>query len=285
MKYKGKSWRSLLRTGWLFVLLSVPLLLCAQEDSTRFIRDSVQRIPKNNFLFQPVPLNLFPEKIAILPSHPDKQFNKLPDFSLKKEIRLPYRANPSPLFRGDYRIEGGLKPFSHGTLYGTAEQTSLPGIGRINEASLGYRHTFNQKLALQLQVNAMKINMPHTAGQAFSTSGTLFYRPSERVTFKFFGSYDVGNSYGMSTSIYGATMTVDMSERFGMEMGVQRYYDGMRRRWETVPVVIPYYHFDKFTLGLDVGGILYEILRNVVFDKPQSNGPTMAPPRFSMPIQ
>lgn len=47
-------------------------------------------------------------------------------------------------------------------------------------------------------------------------------------------------------------MSVDMSDRFGMEMGVQRYYDAMSGRWETVPVMIPYYHFDKFTLGLDV---------------------------------
>ena len=56
--------------------------------------------------------------------------------------------------------------------------------------------------------------------------------------FKFFGSYDIGNPYGMSTHTYGATMSVDMSERFGMEMGVQRYYDAMRGRWETVPMMI-----------------------------------------------
>ena len=61
-------------------------------------------------------------------------------------------------------------------------------------------------------------------------------------------------------------MSLDMSERFGMEVGVQRYYDAYRGRWETVPVVIPYYNFDKFKLSLDVGGILYEILRNTVFD-------------------
>ena len=70
----------------------------------------------------------------------------------------------------------------------------------------------------------------------------------------------------MDTHRYGATMSLDMSERFGMEVGVQRYYDAYRGRWETVPVVIPYYNFDKFKLSLDVGGILYEILRNTVFD-------------------
>ena len=67
-------------------------------------------------------------------------------------------------------------------------------------------------------------------------------------------------------------MSLDMSRRFGMEMGVQRYYDAMRGRWETVPVVIPYYNFDKFKLGFDVGGLLYEILREVIFEKKDRGG-------------
>ena len=92
----------------------------------------------------------------------------------------------------------------------------------------------------------------------------------------------------MSTDRYGATMSLDMSDRFGMEVGVQRYYDAMRGRWETVPVAIPYYRFEKFKLGLDVGGILYELLRNVVFDNRGGDfggGPTIRPPRFSLPIR
>ena len=139
------------------------------------------------------------------------------------------------------------------------------------------------------RANALKVNMSHITGQAFSTSGAFLYHPSDRVTLKVFGSYDIGNSYGMSTHNYGATMSVDMSDRFGMEMGVQRYYDAMSGRWETVPVMIPYYHFDKFTLGLDVGGIIYEILRNAVFDKNRGiggpSGPTIGPPRMHIPIR
>lgn len=284
MKHKVNRWNFLFRMTWLCLLITAPVFLCAQEDSTRFTRDSVQiSLPEN--IFQPAPLHLHSEKSTVSPLYPGKLRSPLPDFSLKEEIRLPYQTNLSPLFRGDYHTDGALKQFPNGTLFGAGRQTSLPGIGRINEASLVYRHAFNQKLAFQLQVNAMKINMTHTAGQAFSTSGTLFYRPSERVTFKFFGSYDIGNSYGMSTHLYGGTVSIGMSDRFGMEMGVQRYYDAGRRRWETVPVVIPYYHFDKFTLGLDVGGIVYEILRNLVFDKQKNNAPTIAPPRLSVPIR
>ena len=71
-----------------------------------------------------------------------------------------------------------------------------------------------------------------------------------------------------------------------MEFGVRRYYDTMRGRWETIPVVIPYFNIDDLKLGLDVGGILYEILRNAMFDKKGWSGnPTIAPPRFPLPIR
>ena len=90
----------------------------------------------------------------------------------------------------------------------------------------------------------------------------------------------------MSTNSYGATMSLDMSERFGVEVGAQRYYDAMRGGWQTVPVVIPYYRFEKFKLGLDVGGIIYEILRSAVFDnRGFGGGPTIRPPKFSFPIK
>ena len=283
MKHKVMIRWSSVRYRLFCLLVAVPQLLSAQEDNSRTLRDNVRLSPENTSRF--VPLPLFTEQAKASSFFPSAQIKKLPDFSLKKEIHLPYSTNLSPLFRGDFHTNGVLKQFPQGTLFGSGRQTSLPGIGRINEASLGYQHTFNQKLTLQLQANAMKINMTRMAGQAFSTSGALLYRPSERMAFKLFGSYDIGNSYGMSTSLYGATMSVDMSDRFGMEVGVQRYYNAMRGGWETVPIVIPYYHFEKFTLGLDVGGILYEILRETVFNKQKSGGPTMASPRLSLPIR
>ena len=231
------------RLGICLLLAFVPQLLFAQEDSVRFIRDSIQIQPEfNESLFSPFELpseNSAPSSMF----HPEHSYS-LPDFSLKESLRLPYQTNPSLLFRGDYSTSGVLRQFPHGMLFGSGGQTSVPGIGRFNNASLGYQHAFNQRLTLQLGVDAMKINMIHSTGQAFSTSGALRYQASDRVAFKVFGSYAIGNTYGMDTHRYGATMSLDMSERFGMEVGVQRYYDAYRGRWETVPVVITYYNFD-----------------------------------------
>lgn len=272
------------RLAVLLLLISVPLMLSAQEvsDSIHVSRDHIPVKPEGTLQYSPP--ELLPEKTEISPSFTSGESYHLPVVLPNKGLYLPYHTNPSPNHRGDYRTGGVLKQFTHGTLFGSGGQTSLPGIGRFNDASLGFQHNFSKKLALQLNANAMKINMPHINGQAFSTSGALLYRPTDRLAIKLFGSYDIGNSYGMSTHRYGATLSVDMSDRFGMEMGVQRYYDAMRGRWETVPIVAPYYRFDKFTLGLDVGGIVYEILREVIFDK-QKSSPTIGPPRAYIPIR
>ena len=259
-----------IRLGMFLLLISVSLSLSAQEDSTHMINDSIHTSSRTSFKLLPPDPFMERATYPLYPSdaYPYKPMNHPPEISLKKEIYLPYYTNPSPIFRGDYQTDGIIKAF-----FGSGTQTSLPGIGRFNNASLGYQHVLNPKLALQLSVNAMKINMSHISGQAFSTSGALLYHPSDQVTLKFFGSYDIGNSYGMST------------HRFSMEIGAQRYYNAMRGRWETVPIVIPYYRFEKFKLGLDVGGLIYEILREAVFDKQNSSGPTLAPPRFSIPIR
>ena len=281
----------MIRSGLALLVVIIPQLLSAQEDSVYMSHDDVRRKLEDKQLFSPYGSSF----IESLPSTSVKYLSTQPlpslvmpisDTSLKEMLRLPYQTNPSLLFKGDFSTGGIMKQFDNGALLGSGRQTSLPGIGRINDASLGYRHALNDRLTLQLGVNAMKMNMMYSTRQAFSTSGSLMYQASDRLAFKVFGSYDIGNSYGMSTNSYGASMSLDMSDSFGMEVGVQRYYDSMRGRWETVPMVIPYFNVNKMKLGLDVGGILYEILRSTVFDKKDwGGGPTIGPPRFSVPIK
>lgn len=275
-----------IRLGLSFLLIFIPQFLLAQEIKDSIRLDSTLIKPEGTL--QHSTIELFPKAVEAYPSYPSSmQATTLPRFTLRDVPRLPYSQNPSLLFKGDYRTNGVLHQFAHGALHGSGSQNSLAGIGRFNNASLGYNHIFSDKFEMQINANAMKINMSHITGAAFSTSGAFLYHASDQVSFKLFGNYDIGNNYGMSTHSYGASMKVDMSERFGMEMGVQRYYDAMSGRWETVPMVIPYYRFEKFNLGLDVGGIIYEILRSTVFDKNRGmrGGPTIGPPRLNLPIR
>ena len=81
------------RLGICLLLAFVPQLLFAQEDSVRFIRDSIQIQPEfNESLFSPFELpseNSAPSSMF----HPEHSYS-LPDFSLKESLRLPYPILP-----------------------------------------------------------------------------------------------------------------------------------------------------------------------------------------------
>lgn len=68
----------------------------------------------------------------------------------------PYYINPTPMFYGDYSTSGHI--FSH--FYGSGSQATLPGIGRINEASIMFHHQFNNYFETRLGVNATKYYFP-----------------------------------------------------------------------------------------------------------------------------
>ena len=58
-------------------------------------------------------------------------------------------------------------------------------------------------------------------------------------------------------------LRTDFTNRFGVDVGVQRYYD-VRQGWRTAPMVAPSYKFRKFKLGIDVGGLFYEAVRSAI---------------------
>lgn len=285
-------------TLWLIFILyvAIPHCLEAQENRQQTDKGLTRSELMKEFLFRPTGSTFVsPDLPTVLPLPTKPDIPLLPQptlptvhLTLPKLPVIPYYTNPTPLFKGDFHTDGIFLPHRYGALYASGSQTSVPGIGRFNEASLIYMHRLNDKLSFQLAVDAMKVNMSHLSGQVFSTWGMMLYQATDKLGFRVFGSYAPGNTFGMTTHSYGGTLIWQVSDRFGLEMGAQRYYDSMRGGWQTVPVVIPSYRFDNFKLELDVGGILYEILRGVIFDTKKNYNPrgaTIAPPRFSFPVK
>ena len=78
---------------------------------------------------------------------------------------------------------------------------------------------------------------------------------------------------------YGGTIGYEFNDKWGVEVGAERVYDPMKRSWDTRPIAIPYFKFNKTKIGVDVGGILYEIIRNAKFKNNQGGGPIIMPER------
>lgn len=278
-----KVFRTVVCCCWLAVF---PFGMFAQEDVKRVAADSV----RTGEAGKASSLSVSADKEVPLPGKAEfsspSSASKLSDsdslwhLSLEKPLALPYYIAPSSLLRGDYVTEGVLGAWKNGMLHASGHQTTLPGIGIMNEASLEYVYRFNSRWSMQLGVDALKMNIPFAVEQSLGTSGSLMYCLSDRVTLKVFGSYYSGPSYGMRSAGYGGSLMVGMSERFSMEVGVRRLYNPLRGGWETVPIAAPCYKFNKFDLGIDLGGLLYEILHKVVIDKDRMKmgNPTIGPP-------
>ena len=254
----------------------------AQEDTLRIVRDSLQMKPQGEAFVSPIE-NSVHERMDV-PSSSSLPFDSssLRLNLTRPSLIIPYATNPSPLFKGDYSTSGILLAHRYGALVGAGSQTSLPGIGRSNDASLMYIHSLGSQWTLSVGVDANKMQMNHFTGQSFGASGALSYQASDRLAFNVFGGYNSGYVSGMQSYRYGGTVAWDMTERFGMEMGVQRYYNPLRGGWETVPIATPYYKFNNGAkVGFDVGGMLYEIFRSASFNSSMKNGnrpnPTIAP--------
>ena len=177
----------------------------------------------------------------------------------------PYAVHPSPLFRGDYSAGGVMGRAGGGFVVGAGSQESVPGIGRFNAAALGWQRQLNDRLQLTLMVDALKINTQRFTGQSFGLSGQLLYQASDRVYFRTFGgvgTYD--NFAGRPAYGFGGTVGWDITERFGVEVGAQTYFNSLTGRWEVMPVMAPYYKFDRFKLQIDLGPLLQELIRGAI---------------------
>lgn len=265
-----------LRTFLLSVCCCIAVCVHAQENGSGLKRDSLKTILNENsggesLMGEPFTVK---EEIPEIKAETDNPQMEIQEIKLRSPFYMPYHTNPSPMFYGDYSTGGMIAP----NLYGYGSQATLPGLGRINEAALMYRYDINDFWEIQGGVNAIKYNLPFSTGQAFGATGAIIYRPNEKLSFRAFGAYAPASAYGFQMNRYGGTIGYEFNDNWGMEVGAERRYDPMRRKWDTRPIAIPYYKFNKTKIGIDVGGILYEIIRTVKFNN-QGGNPTIMPGR------
>lgn len=230
-----------------------------ERDTVRLRKDSLVSIPHKESISYGKAVNTLNPKEYEVHKPSGKVSGMNVDFKLYRPFYVPlYYTNPSPMFYGDYSTAGRILP----SLYGTGSQSTLPGLGRINRISFMYGWS-NDYFDVQAGVSATKYSLPYSVGQSFGAFGTLLYHPRERFHIKLFGSYSPDSRYGFNGTSYGTTVGYDVTDRFGVEVGVQRYYES-QRGWQTAPIAIPYYKFNKLKFGIDMGGLLYEGIRNAV---------------------
>lgn len=249
------------------MLLTISNNLYAQEDSTFSAENSTVRML--NFIIDLKP-SIYPQQNTFNEGKQPLTYQTLPfDLDvesphLNKISRQILENKMSPVFKGEYNVAGIIKQFDRGALVGAGRQTNLLNVGKVNIAKFAYYHQFNDRLLMNTGIGTTVFSGYKFTNQSIDLSGLLSYKLQDKLTFHTFGSYSQSISSNFKSYQYGASMSYDITDKFGVELGAQRYYNSAINRWETDPIIVPYYKFNKVNIGMDFGGITKEVIRGLI---------------------
>lgn len=193
------------------------------------------------------------------------------------------KAPTLPQFSYTLRSSGAIAAWDSGALLGTASAESLPGLMGIERGGVAMTHSAGA-FSMTAYGEAVKYGFFGGLRTSWGFGGSLTYEASERLSFTLFGSYysRVGPMAPamagyVSIPTIGGYADWRISDRWGVQAGAQAYRSMMTGRWEAQPIVAPYYRLSPNSrISVDVGGILYQLLRNNSGSMRRSN-PTLGP--------
>ena len=198
----------------------------------------------------------------------------------------PFGRNP---YAFDYRTGGVVASWRGGAVVGSSFRTTMPALMSRQNTSVGVVQTVDG-LTVTADVSADRYLLWRGTRTYFGVSGSATYRFGDQWSATIFGRYTNNRSFYsmaafpyMGTSGYGGFVTYT-GDRFGVDLGVERYYDTFARRWVTSPIITPKVKVsEKFTIELPVGWMVKEMIDNAVHNNKRRGGPTIMPPSMPTP--
>lgn len=208
--------------------------------------------------------------------------------------RLMLYGTPEPKFIAspyayDFNRSGVVTSWKNGFLMGYGSRTTMPVMMSNQNVSFSAVQNVGN-FTFTGGVSADRYFMWRNTRTMFGFNGSVKYNFSDNVSATVFGRYYTGQSYYtmgampyMGSSGYGGFFSF-MGNTFGMDVGVERYYDSFAGRWITSPIITPKIKFsEKFTLALPVGGLVKELFDDYVFKNNKNQGPIIMPEATPMP--
>ena len=186
--------------------------------------------------------------------------------------------------------DGRIFHWNSGGIFGNVSSASMPGMMGVERGGLTLIQQAG-RFTFTAYGEAVKYGYYGGLQTSLGFGGSVGYRVSDRVSVTLFGSYYTRLNAGMTpgmmgyTSIpnFGGYVDYRFADRWGVKVGGQAYRSDVTNRIEAQPMVIPYFKLSKSAeIGVDVGGMLYQIIRsNSSHGQPMN--PTIAPPRPGPP--
>ena len=184
---------------------------------------------------------------------------------------------------------GQIAAWHNGGLTGFTSSQSMPGMMGIESGRLSVGQNIGN-FTFSIYGEANKYGFYRGLQTSLGFGGSVDYEINDRFGITLFGSYNTPTR-GMhpamagyvSIPTFGGYVDYRISDRWGVQVGAQSYRSTMTRRWAAQPIVMPYFRLSKKNIiGVDVGGILYQVIRNTGGRHHREN-PTLPPPIPPLP--
>lgn len=192
-------------------------------------------------------------------------------------------------FRTD--IPTSLFGWSGGSITASGRQTSMPGLMGIESGRISVDQTLGN-LMLTAWIGADKYGWFRGLETSYGLGGSATYTFSPRWSATVFGEFHTMThpltpaiAEMMNSSRFGGYASYNFNDHWGVSVGAQAIRSLVTNRWEARPIVTPYYRINKsVSIGIDVGGILYNVAKDYIDSKNRGNyAPAGAPPGVGRP--
>ena len=114
----------------------------------------------------------------------------------------------------------------------------------------------------------MKYNEPWNAYNTYGGTAEVGYMINDNMSVTAFGNYESApfwsNARRGGYGAFGGYMTFKTNnDKWGVDVGAQNVRDFQTGRSATLPIIRPFYNYHGQKLGIDLGGLLYQLFENM----------------------
>lgn len=176
--------------------------------------------------------------------------------------------------------------WSGGSIAASGSRTSMPGLMGIESGRISANQSFGN-LTLTAWVGADKYGWFRELETSYGVGGSATYTFSPRWSATIFGEFYTPTRQPltpaiaeiMNTSRFGGYASYNFNDHWGISIGAQAIRSCVNNHWEARPIVTPYYRINKsVSIGIDVGGILYNVAKDYIDSKNRNSYPPSGAP-------
>ncbi|MCM1293025.1 MAG: hypothetical protein NC111_06495 [Bacteroides sp.] len=271
-----------LRAFSLIMLTTATIHVAAEQPDTLNVAPAKGPIP--SYLL-PVPFDSISPSAVDIPSSA-----AYPHLPVGNPYSLGANILTAPPISLSYLVPRNILGWEGGSISGSSYSNSFPGMMSTYSASMSLTQNFGP-LALSAHAGATDYGYFRGMQRGWSFGGSMTYEINPKWSVTLFGEYHTpihpltpAMAGYMGATNFGGYASYNISEHWGVSMGVRTTRSLLTNRWETRPIVTPYFKFSKnVSIGIDVGGIIYEVAKDYI-DSRNGRGPfTPAPTNLRPP--